>query len=333
MHDADGDCGDYPARVLGDLLPSAADWLSEVTSIPLRALRLRRLRGSTSSTLYRVENAAAPAGRRFVLRLFTLADWLAVEPDLARHEAAALTLAAQVGVATPELVAYLDGPSSEHPGDPGGFGAPVVVMTHLPGRVELTPVTEGAWLDAAARTLAKIHSVEAADFPWTYSSWVEPMNVAVPVWATDVSLWERAVEAYRRWRPHREEWRFLHRDFHMGNLLFTGERDATRVAGVVDWVNACRGPTAADVSHCRVDLLLLRGTGAADRFLTAYRGERGSFEYDPTWDLEAVFDVALPSPNFYPPWSEFGVPRWTDEEGRRRVEEFVREAVEELGDA
>lgn len=315
------------------LTPSGREWLAEATGLEAGSLRLTELRGATSSTLYLVEGPLGASGQRFVLRLFTLPEWLAAEPDLARHEVAALGAAAGSGVNVPEPVSFLPGPSPEEPDDPAGFGAPAVLMTHLPGRVELTPTDEARWVRALAETLATIHAQPVTPFGWRYRSWVAAENVTVPAYAADRALWEAAVDGHRRWRPTEAADTFLHRDYHAMNLLFEGEGRGLRVEGVVDWVNACSGPAAADVAHCRIDLVKMKGRAAAELFLREYRALRGGFAYDPVWDLEAVFDVAAPAADVHAPWREFGLAGLRAETVQERVEEHVRRALVELGAA
>ncbi len=63
----------------------------------------------------------------------------------------------------------------------------------------------------------------------------------------------------------------LHRDFHPGNVLWR----YGRVSGVVDWLGACAGPAAADVAHCRVNLLTM-GAEAAERFTVSWERVAGT---------------------------------------------------------
>ncbi|GGA54207.1 hypothetical protein GCM10007416_29250 [Kroppenstedtia guangzhouensis] len=69
---------------------------------------------------------------------------------------------------------------------------------------------------------------------------------------------------------------FIHRDFHPANILW--EED--RISGVVDWVNAYRGPAEVDVAHCRIKLALMVGLEAAESFSQAYEQCSGQ-GYDP----------------------------------------------------
>lgn len=289
--------------------------------------------GATSSSVYSVEVERGGSTRGYVLRLFTLERWLAQEPDLASHEAAALQAATHTGLPVPELIDFLPGPAPGQPGDPAGFGAPAVLMTRLPGRVELLPTDEDRWLEVMARSLAALHDHPAPAFDWRYGSWVEPANVVVPAHATDPGLWEAAVAAYEKWRPTERGDTFLHRDYHAMNVLFDGAGRGLRVTGVVDWVNACIGPAAADVAHCRIDLVKMKGVHAADRFLESYSAARGGFDYQPAWDLEAVFDVAVPDADVHGPWQHFGLSELSGGTVRARVEEHVRRALVDLGAA
>ena len=74
----------------------------------------------------------------------------------------------------------------------------------------------------------------------------------------------------------------LHRDFHPGNVLW---RRGT-VSGVVDWQGACTGPAAADVGHCRVNLLTF-GTDAAQRFTVLWQRTAGA-TYHPWADVVTI---------------------------------------------
>ena len=312
--------------------PSRA-WLTEATGIPDSRLRLAPLPGGTSTTMLAVADGSGLPG--FALRLLDNADWLAEEPDLLEHEVAALTKARATGLPVPEVVAAHAGGSH--------FGPAALLTTFLPGRVVLRADEPERWTRSLAAALARVHAVNAPEFPWRYRSWVSAANVRVPDWTDRPRLWDAAAEAYTNRGSRLDgigETTFIHRDYHPLNLLFTGTGPALAVSAVVDWVNACSGPAAADVSHCRINLALLEGTGAADAFLRAYGAEVGGpevggaevggAEYDPLWDLEAVFDVAAPTPTYYAPWVMFGVPDPGERLVRERVEALVESALARL---
>lgn len=294
------------------LADPARAWLARATGIAAERLDLRKLPGATSSTVWLVRGLE-PSSRRFVLRVLDSRAWLEEEPDLAAHEAAALERARRAGLRAPELVA--------HAPDDAPFGAPVVLMSFVEGRVELRPADLEGWLGALARELAAIHRQPADDFGWRFFSWLARDDLAPPAWSERPRLWERAIELVRRPAPASPPV-FLHRDFHPVNVLWAGNA----ISGVVDWINACRGPAGVDVAHCRSNLALMYGPQVAARFLDAYREAAPGFRHDPYWDLDSVLGWGIPKPFSYPPWREFGLPEPAAGELEARVEAHL-EAV------
>ena len=112
---------------------------------------------------------------------------------------------------------------------------------------------------------------------------------------------------------------FIHRDYHPTNVLW---EDGV-VSGVVDWVNACRGPAGVDVAHCRTNLAKMYGPAAAERFLVAYCRAAPDYVHYPYWDVDSLLDTSLPEPHFYPPWQDFGLPVIAGDLLRWRVEEHL----------
>lgn len=269
------------------------DWLSQATGIPRRYLHAVPMQGSTSSSIFRVQDARDPSSR-CVLRVIDNPEWLVYEPDLAAHEAAALLAAQRAGLPAPQLVAYSS--------DDVGFGAPVVLMSFLDGVIELQPADPQAWLGALARQLIAIHRHSAADLAWRYGSWIDMAALAPPSWTAAPRVWERAIEMVRGGPP---DYRpvLIHRDYHPTNILW--QRGA--ISGVVDWINACRGPAGVDVAHCRTNLTMMHGMAVADQFLALYSEMSDGFDYQPYWDVDSILDVCLPEPRFYAPWQTFGL--------------------------
>jgi aminoglycoside phosphotransferase (APT) family kinase protein len=215
--------------------------------------------------------------RELVLRRFVRLDWLAEEPDTAAREATALGLLAGVDVPAPRLVAV----------DPDGSvaGAPSVLMSRLPGRIDWDPAVVEAFLRALAVPLPVIHSVPVAAGVALPDYRPYPLRIRrAPAWAARPDVWERAIEVLDG-EPPSEERLFVHRDYHPGNVLW----EAGRVTGIVDWVNASIGSPWADVGHCRVNIASELGQEAADRFLDLYRAVSGrTDEYHPYWDISAA---------------------------------------------
>jgi SAM-dependent methyltransferase len=127
-------------------------WIDDSVGVGAEIRSSRRLTGATSSTLYGVEAARNGRPLKLVLRLFTNAEWLAEEPDLVRHEAANLEKAVGADVPAPELVACDE--SGAH------CGVPAILMTQLPGRVELMPADLDDWLYKLAEAIIPLHTLD-----------------------------------------------------------------------------------------------------------------------------------------------------------------------------
>jgi aminoglycoside phosphotransferase (APT) family kinase protein len=279
---------------------------------------VHRLAGSTSSTLYSVEIARSDRSLELVLRLFTNAEWLACEPDLVRHEAASLAKAADADVPTPELVAC----------DENGAhcGVPAILMTHLPGRVELLPADLDDWLYKLAEVIVPLHVLDVGEFPWRYAPYNDVSCLEPPAWSKYPDLWERAIGIVNAPWPEVREC-FIHRDYHPVNVLWQDGR----VSGIVDWPNACRGPAGIDVAWCRGNLTEMYGAGVTERFLRACRAVVGSsFEYHPCWDLLVLIETLPGPPSVYPPWFDFGMQGLTDEIVQERVDEYLVSVMAQL---
>jgi aminoglycoside phosphotransferase (APT) family kinase protein len=286
-----------------------ADWVAR--TLKARLLASKRLQGSTSATLYRLTMLGSRGITRCVLRLFTNAEWLAVEPDIPAHEAAALEKLRAAALPTPELLGV----------DPEGAscGLPALLMSELPGRVDLLPQDISSWLRQQAEFLARLHEIAPAEFPWRYRPYYKPQELAVPAWSTRPDLWEKAIAVVRSPAPVVPVC-FIHRDYHMVNLLWR----RGRLSGVVDWVNSCLGPAGVDVAWNRHNLAAAYGVPMADRFLEVCREVLGApLDDQPYWDLQTLMEV-LPGPiEVYPPWHEFGLTHLTNAIVTRRLEEYL----------
>lgn len=292
-------------------------WLSRATGIPPRCLHSVQLPGATTSAVFLLQDSRDPYAQRFVLRVPTHAGWLVEAPDLAEHEAAALEEAHQAGLPAPRLIAYAASDT--------GFGVPVVLMSCLPGAIELRPANLHEWLGALARQLASIHRHPAQKLAWRFNSWVDMVNLAPPTWTTVPHVWERAIElwcgAVPAYRPV-----FIHRDYHPANILW----QHGAISGIVDWSSACRGPAGVDVAHCRTNLTLMHGLDIADRFLARYGELADAFEYQPYWDVDSILDLCLPEPSFYVPWQTFGLAALAPHVLQQRVDAHLERVMASL---
>ena len=262
--------GPVPARALA--------WAARAVGDGARAVRSRALAGGASSAVHALTVLTGDGFlEELVLRRFVRGDWLAEEPDLARHEAMALDVAAGCPVPTPRLVAVDE--------DGAEAGEPAVLMTRLPGATVWVPAEADPFLRTLAEILPAAHATPVAagaSLP-DYAPYRVMMRRA-PRWATRPNVWSQAIELLDGPVPG-DERLFVHRDYHPGNVLW--KRD--ELTGVVDWVNASIGSAWADVGHCRVNLAGALGQDAADRFLELYRVAAGRDDhYHPYWDISAA---------------------------------------------
>ena len=290
------------------LSPETQHWLTNAIGTGATIQSVRPLTGGISSSVYAVDIQHDGRMWRLVLRLFTNAEWLADEPDLVAHEAAALIKIMGTRIPRPKLIAA----------DPhgAGFGIPAVLMTRLPGAVTLRPDDFSAWLDGLAGALVPIHDIDPGDFGWDHFSYNNLSELQVPGWTRVPELWVKAITIVQGSAPE-TPLRFIHRDYHPLNVLWQDGR----VSGVVDWVNACRGAAGIDVGHCRLNLVSLYGVDAADQFLRAYQVHGGA-EQHPYWDLLTLVDW-LPEPGVYDPWRELGMAHLTDALVRERLDDYL----------
>ncbi|HVF55370.1 MAG TPA: aminoglycoside phosphotransferase family protein [Pyrinomonadaceae bacterium] len=289
----------------------ALRWVADAVGSGARVTSVSPLAGASSTLLHSIE--ADYKGRiiKLVLRQFDDEKWVEREPDLARHEAANIEMAGAADVPTPELIAY-----DEH----GDYcGVPSTLVTLLPGRVELKPSNFDEWLSGLARALLPVHALDADGYPWSYYPYSDLARLEPPAWSSWPELWEKAIEIVRG-APPVSRVCFIHRDYHPNNVLWK----AGRVSGIVDWVNACRGPAGIDVAWCRQNLAQLYGVSEADAFLDAYRLlADGSFEYHPYWDLIAAIEFLPGPPGVYEGWLAFGAEGLSDELTTGRVDEYL----------
>jgi aminoglycoside phosphotransferase (APT) family kinase protein len=239
-----------------------------------------------------------------------------------------LTFAQRVsGVAVPEPVAL----------DVHGrwFGAPALVMSRLPGRVDLTPTDLDGWLRQLAHALAAIHRTDATgaagpllgDPPlghWGIGDWQRLESEWAPT-----ALVDRCVAAIRRHRLWVNDTPALvHGDFHPGNIVW---RNGT-LTGVVDWSAARIGSRSFEFAQCRAGVALLFGMPGVRRLTEHYVGIVGTTPVDlPVFDLMCGL-VAR----------SLGPTRWlasyriqgcidTPRQLAARMPPFLRQALAELG--
>ncbi len=249
--------------------PLTLAWVNRHLEAGERIVRTEALRGGITAEIRRLTIGTRDGGARdLVLRTFVDPFSVGHAEDWLHREAGALTLLAGSGVPAPGLVAA----------DPTAAQCeyPSLLMTHLAGRAILDDEGVEARVPALARQLVAIHALRPAVRPREYVALTTAETVVTPKGA-DAAAWAAAIDVIREPAPPYEG-RFLHRDFHPGNVLFDvlPERPAgARITGVVDWAGASWGPADLDVAHCSTSLALLHGPGWGQRFAEAYEEAGG----------------------------------------------------------
>lgn len=231
---------------------------------------VRRLPGASSTAVHAVRLAD---GRRLVLRRYVWETFRLEEPAAPAREAAALARAAWHRLPVPAVVA------ADVTGDDVGDRVPAILMTRIAGRPHASPD-----VGQLAALAAALHRVQDTDFDHQYFPWCRDTSTRPPTGCVHPDRWERALEIWRDHEPPYEP-RFIHRDFHPGNVLWSRRR----LTGLVDWANACIGPAGVDIATCRWNLADWAGVAAGDAFVAEY--ERASGEpHHPYWDIAGILE-------------------------------------------
>ena len=293
--------------------PEALTWAGRALGRGFRVVAWRRMTGGITSAVHRLTAERDGLRQVVVLRQYerSAADGAR---ELIEREGTILRRAGAAGLAAPELLAAC-------PGGEDSGGHPSILMTRLPGHVDLTPADPGRWLRQIAVTAARIHDapVEAPGFEW----WIDPARLTAPESSSDPALWQSVISVLRE-NAGSPETSFIHRDFQHFNLLWA----RGRLTSVVDWGSASAGPPAIDVGHCRLNLAVLFGAAWAEHLRLAYRAETGR-EVDPWWDLHALASYGDAWRRFIP--RQVGGRASVDIDGMTaRVEEVMRGTLRRL---
>ncbi|WP_342542282.1 aminoglycoside phosphotransferase family protein [Paenisporosarcina sp. FSL H8-0542] len=283
-------------------------WIEEATGHRVR--RSATLKGGVSSEMTKHELLT---GQSVVSRLITNREWLSDEPDLIEHEKQSLLLMECMSVPTPHFISEAT-PRFE-----------ALLMTEIPGKVRLDICNLPTSLNQLAGTLHAIHQTTIPDtFKWTYSSYVDITNVSIPTWTAQQQAWLFAIEFVSSNSPEFQPV-LIHRDYHPTNILWEGNE----LNGVVDWINACKGPSLVDVAHCRINLVMLYGIKIADYFLEAYM-QLSNENYTPYWDILAFLDFVDEHLDVYEGWTDSGINDLNQKVLKHRSDEYIQNLIAKL---
>ncbi|MFI9604530.1 phosphotransferase family protein [Streptomyces sp. NPDC052043] len=304
------------------------NWVEKGLSEAERIEGVTRLRGGWTSEMRRLD-ICGPGGRRsLVLRSFVRPFFVRHAEGLLTREAAVLRLLAGTEVPAAGLVAVdATARDCDHPS---------LLMSLLPGTLRLADEGAGRRAELLARQLLRIHRlpVTAEARPRTYQAWTSPERVSPPEDTDRPELWRRAVDVIRR-EPPQYRACFLHRDFHPGNVLFTGDGDSLRISGVVDWVETSWGPADLDVAHCSTALALLHGVSTGMDFADRYLAAGGTLAEDRAahlyWRLLDALAFAPDAEKVADPWRETNRAELTPTVLTGRLEEYLQALFDRYG--
>jgi aminoglycoside phosphotransferase (APT) family kinase protein len=263
-----------PETVLG--------WVRDVVGGRITSIRSM---GVGSTTLHAIDAGDPP--RRLVVRRFHDEQRLRTDPwYVPANEAAVLELLDDTEVPAPRLVAA----------DPYGriCDAPALLTTRVPGRPAARPWDMDRFLGAMAQALARIHEVPLDTALPPYAPYYDPAvhgERRPPEWSGGPELWERVFETLAGPEPDGPAG-FIHRDFHPGQTLWSGDL----LTGIVDWTTGSRGPYGVDLARMRLHLAIDYGIEVAGRFHAVYLEATGQDMRHPYWDLTDAADAVLDMP-------------------------------------
>ncbi len=253
-----------------------------------------RLEGGQHAETWRVdtENPATSV----VVREFPVDD-----PAPVREQGVLRALDGLGGLAPVLLGGDLDGRWSNYP---------TSLISRLDGEPDIAPADSGRWARELGRGLAAVHAVPSerlAELPSAFDG---------RGGSQEILSGPPAAEVRSRWSQITASPEVLtHGDYWSGNVVW---RDG-RLAGIVDWSAASRGPRGFDLGWCRLDLVLLYDERIADEFLAAYEAETGRAVDDVRiWDCWAAARSEATVGSWVPNYLPLGRPDLDEGELRRR---------------
>jgi aminoglycoside phosphotransferase (APT) family kinase protein len=288
-------------------------WVEQVLGSGARVAGWTRLTGGLTSMVHALTVERTGARERYVLRWWEPdSEWQQWILRAVPLETAVLMKLERSGIPVPRVIASTTD---------AVLGGPAVLMTRLPGEVQLMPDDRERWLRAMAQMLARIHALAIDEKP--FASWLDRQHWSPPPDASRPGVWAQAIALVAEERAPTRTC-FLHRDYQHFNLLWSRER----LTGVVDWSEACVGPPEIDVGHCRLNLTVLFSADVADRFREMYEAESG-YKVDAPWDVHALLSYGPSWKHFLPVQIDGRAP--LDADGMtRRMEEVLERALRRI---
>jgi hypothetical protein len=262
-----------------------------------RVVGYRRLTGGVNSAVHRL--TVERRGTRTFVVLRQYPGGLDLHEAL-KKEIANLGAVAGSGLPVPSILA------ADVAGASTG-GAPALLMTRLPGHVDLEPAERRSWMTRIAEIAVLLHSLDlpAKIFrPWT-DSWIAPRNgFQMPTGAQKPEVWKAAFGVMAA-TPPQGHGRLPALRSPAGQPALVARKDHRSYRLELH----PSGSRAIDVGHCRRYLAALYSPEWAEQLRSLYESIAGA-TLDPWWDLYALLH-----------YDDSG-PKWIRGQvaGRRRVD-------------
>ena len=289
-------------------------------------MRTRRLAGGLGCRMDVLDIERAGGRREKVtLRRFVRRDHAFSTPEHVTREFEILRLVESAGIPAPRPI-LLDA-KGEY------FGAPAIVMSHLPGRPLFPTTNIPRWTEGLARVLLTVHAVtpDRFDLSWLNVCLLEGMRERINEWRDEAQGDPLAREMLGALDSELDRIDFsaptlVHDDFWSGNTVaYRG-----RIVGIIDWTSAEVGDPRTDVSECRIDMVLSHGIEVADAFREDYERLAGRPLKD-SWyfDLYRGLHALLEYEHWLEGYHDMGLVHLKPAEVGARLREFLRRGVQE----
>lgn len=172
-------------------------WVERSLAGTARVVAWRRMTGGIVSVVHRLTIDHGSYRHVLVLRQYAHAD--SDTAELVRHQASTLRAVHDAGLPAREpIAADADGRESD--------AHPAIVMTRLPGGLDVTPVDAEAWLRQIASMAVRIQDVQVSAGP--FRTRIDAAAPVTPVSATRPAVWEAAFGILRQRAPaYSDAWR------------------------------------------------------------------------------------------------------------------------------
>jgi len=290
------------------------EWAADVVGTH-RFVRVEALPGGSASAVWRLA-AETERGPLTVVAKQLRAHVTEIDAGLIAREQRVLEALGPLALPVPEPLAS----------DPDGIcsGRPALLMSYLEGELLQGPEALRTAIPEFVRAM-DLWQTRACDVvagrrfaPWFDLSEPRPRPLS-----TRADLWERALEIARRF-PAPAVTGFIHRDPHPANMLFAGGR----LAGVLDWPHAGRGPRGMDLSRMAINLACTLDVDATRELRERWEHRTGA-RHDPLLDIYALLECEEATGSAIPAFEALGL-RLEGAQVRDRLEAFLADALQRM---